>query len=235
MLTVGNNSAGVESLLGDGLLSCPCCGGGWAAGVTRSAAGFHGGPFPGGGPSAAGAVCSCGVTHVLLPAWLLSRRCDGDGGDRGDARAGRAGSGVPVDRGCVGGSGRYGAGQAAPVPRVGGAGAGVLYPAGRGLGGGSGAAGAGGRRLGDAVVAVAAAAAAARDRWPGRSRCRRGSWRPWSRWGRFCPRSVFRAVPGTCAVCPGVTVQRELPSAWAAACCHSRRAREGRRPRRDKA
>src|ERR1700692_2400936 len=27
LLTVGNNAAGVEELLGNGLLSCPCCGG----------------------------------------------------------------------------------------------------------------------------------------------------------------------------------------------------------------
>ena len=38
LLTVGNSTAGVESLLGDGLLSCPGCGGrlgGWGHAVRR--------------------------------------------------------------------------------------------------------------------------------------------------------------------------------------------------------
>ena len=38
MLTVGNNTAGVEELLGNGLLSCPGCGGrlgGWGHAARR--------------------------------------------------------------------------------------------------------------------------------------------------------------------------------------------------------
>jgi hypothetical protein len=43
--------------------------------------------------------------------------------------------------------------------------------------------------LGDAVVAVAAAVAAAGGRWPGvLTWCRGGSWPPCSRWGPCCPR-----------------------------------------------
>jgi hypothetical protein len=110
---------------------------------------------------------SCGVTHVLLPSWLLSRRCDGTAviGDM-LARAARgqgfrpiaAASGVPEDTvrdrlrrfrrsaGRVRGFFTRLAGVLAvdPVP---------LDPA--------------GGVLADAVVAVAAAAAAARGRWPG--------------------------------------------------------------------
>jgi hypothetical protein len=107
------------------------------------------------------------VTHVLLPAWVLSRRCDSTAviGDM-LARAARgqgfrsiaAASGVPEgtvrsrlrrfrsSAGRVRGffTGLAGGLAADPVP---------LEPAGSGLA--------------DAVVAVAAAAAAARGRWPG--------------------------------------------------------------------
>jgi hypothetical protein len=106
------------------------------------------------------------VTHVLLPAWLLSRRCDGTSviGDM-LARAARgqgfrliaAATGVPADtvrdrlrrfRGLAAGVREHftrlaGALAADPVP---------LDPA--------------GSVLGDAVVAVAAARAAAAGRWP---------------------------------------------------------------------
>ena len=109
---------------------------------------------------------SCGATHVLLPAWLLARRCDG-AGVIGDmlARAARgqgfrsiaAASGVPEDtvrdrlrrfRSSAGGVRAFFTGLAGvlavdPVP---------LDPA--------------GSVLGDAVVAVAAAGAAAAGRWP---------------------------------------------------------------------
>jgi hypothetical protein len=109
---------------------------------------------------------SCGVTHVLLPAWLLVRRCD-SAGVIGEmlARAARgqgfrsiaAASGVPEDtvrdrlrrfRTSAAGVREFftrlaGALAADPVP---------LDPA--------------GGVLGDAVVAVAAAAAAAAGRWP---------------------------------------------------------------------
>ena len=109
---------------------------------------------------------SCGVTHVLLPAWLLVRRCD-SAGVIGEmlARAARgqgfrsiaAASGVPEDtvrdrlrrfRTSAAGVREFftrlaGALAVDPVP---------LDPA--------------GGVLGDAVVAVAAAAAAAAGRWP---------------------------------------------------------------------
>ena len=127
---------------------------------------FHGGPVSGIGASAAGAVlfvqgdaCSSSGVAAVAPV----RR---DGGDRGHARAGGPGAGVPVDRGRVGvpedtvrgrlrrfrssaGRVREGftrlAGVLAvdPVP---------LDPA--------------GSAAGDAVVAVVAAAAAAAGRWP---------------------------------------------------------------------
>ena len=109
---------------------------------------------------------SCRATHVLLPAWLLSRRCDGTAviGDM-LARAARgqgfrsiaAASGVPEDtvRGRLrrfrSSAGRVrefftrlaGVLAVDPVP---------LDPA--------------GSAAGDAVVAVVAAAAAAAGRWP---------------------------------------------------------------------
>ena len=57
---------------------------------------------------------------MLLPAWLLARRCDGTAviGNM-LTRAPRA-LGVPEDGGRDGGAGGYGAGPAAPVPLVGG-------------------------------------------------------------------------------------------------------------------
>ena len=110
---------------------------------------------------------SCGVTHVLLPAWLLSRRCDGMAviGDmlaraaRGQGFRGIAAvSGVP--EGTVRGRLRRFRRSAGRVREFFTRLAGVLAvdpvpldPA--------------GSVLGDAVVAVAAAAAAARGRWPG--------------------------------------------------------------------
>ena len=109
---------------------------------------------------------SCGVTHVLLPAWLLARRCDGTAviGDM-LARAARgqgfrsiaAASGVP--EGTVRGRLRRFRASAARVREFFTRLAGVLAvdpvpldPA--------------GSVLADAVVAVAAAVSAARGRWP---------------------------------------------------------------------
>jgi hypothetical protein len=167
MLTVGNNSAGVEELLGNGLLLCPGCGGrvgGWGHAVWRRV--FMTGRIPVGVRPRRARCASCGVTHVLLPAWLLSRRCDGTAviGDM-LARAARgqgfrqiaAATGVPEDtvrdrlRRFRALSGRVrefftwlaGMLAADPVP---------LEPA--------------GSALADAVVAVAAAAVAAAGRWP---------------------------------------------------------------------
>ena len=89
MITVGNDEAVVEEDLFRGELSCPLCGGtlgghGWA--VLRSVFGARGlEPAPGlAGREPAkteerprrGRCRSCGATHVLLPARLLSRRCD---------------------------------------------------------------------------------------------------------------------------------------------------------------
>ena len=78
MLTVGNSAAVVEELLGSGGLSCPGCGGrlgghGWA--VTRTV--FGAGRLPVRTTPRRSRCAGCGATHVLLPAWMLSRRCDG--------------------------------------------------------------------------------------------------------------------------------------------------------------
>ena len=109
---------------------------------------------------------SCGVTHVLLPAWLLARRCDGvqvigdmlaRAAQGQGVRSIAAASGVPQDT--VRGRLRRFRGSAAGVREFFTRLAGVLAvdpvpldPA--------------GSVLGDAVVAVAAAASAARGRWP---------------------------------------------------------------------
>jgi hypothetical protein len=78
MLTVGNNRAGVEELLGNGLLSCPGCGdrlGGWGHAASRRV--FTTGRIPVAVRPRRARCAGCGVTHVLLPSWLLLRRCDG--------------------------------------------------------------------------------------------------------------------------------------------------------------
>ena len=167
MLTVGNSAAAAEELLGNGLLACPGCGGrlgGWGHAVLRRV--FTAGRLPVVVRPRRARCASCGATHVLLPAWLLLRRCDG-APVIGDmlARAARgqgfrsisAASGVPADtvrdrlRRFRGSAGRVrehftrlaGILAADPVP---------LDPA--------------GSVLGDAVTAVAAAWAAAAGRWP---------------------------------------------------------------------
>jgi len=167
LLTVGNSTAVAEELLRNGLLSCPGCGsrlGGWGHAVLRRV--FTAGRVVVGVRPRRARCGSCGVTHVLLPAWLLSRRCDGTAviGDM-LARAARgqgirsiaAASGVPLDtvrdrlRRFRSSAGRVrefftrlaGVLAVDPVP---------LEPA--------------GSVLGDAVVAVAAAAASAAGRWP---------------------------------------------------------------------
>jgi hypothetical protein len=168
MLTVGNNTVGVEELLGNGLLSCPGCGGrlgGWGHAARRRV--FMAGRVPVAVRPRRARCAWCGVTHVLLPAWLLARRCDGTAviGDM-LARAARgqgfrgiaAASGVPAGtvrdrlrrfRSLAGRVREFftrlaGVLALDPVP---------LDPA--------------GSPLADAVVAVAAAAAAAGGRWPG--------------------------------------------------------------------
>ena len=167
MLTVGNNAAGVEELLGNGLLLCPGCGGrlgGWGHAVRRPV--FMAGRVAVAVRPRRARCAACGVTHVLLPAWLLARRCDGTAviGDM-LARAARGqgfrsiavASGVP--EGTVRGRLRRFRGSAGRVRELFTRLAGVLAvdpvpldPAGSGLA--------------DAVVAVAAVAAAARGRWP---------------------------------------------------------------------
>ena len=168
MLTVGNNRAGVEELLGNGLLPCPGCGGrlgGWGHAARRLV--FAAGRVAVAVRPRRARCCSCGVTHVLLPAWLLSRRCDGTAviGEM-LARAARgqgfrkiaAASGVP--EGTVRGRLRRFRGSAGRVREFFTRLAGVLAPDPVPLD-------PAGSVLGDAVVAVAAAAAAARGRWPG--------------------------------------------------------------------
>ena len=167
MLTVGNSTVVVEELLGNGLLACPGCGGrlgGHGQAVRRQV--FRAGRVAVAVRPRRARCASCGVTHVLLPSWLLSRRCDGTAviGDM-LARAARGQgfrsiakvSGVPEGtvrsrlRRFRGSAGRIrefftrlaGVLAVDPVP---------LDPA--------------GSVLGDAVVAVAAAGAAAAGRWP---------------------------------------------------------------------
>src|SRR5438477_4053717 len=154
-------------MLGNGVLSCPGCGGrlgGHGHAVRRRV--FRRCRVPVSVQPRRARCSSCGVTHVLLPAWLLVRRCD-SAGVIGEmlARAARgqgfrsiaAASGVPEDtvrdrlrrfRTSAAGVREFftrlaGALAVDPVP---------LDPA--------------GGVLGDAVVAVAAAAAAAAGRWP---------------------------------------------------------------------
>ena len=83
MLTVNADRGVVERQLGGGELACPSCGGvlaRWGHGVARRVR------LPGepGGERDRHVVLvprrsrcrGCGVTHVLLPAWCLSRRAD---------------------------------------------------------------------------------------------------------------------------------------------------------------
>jgi hypothetical protein len=168
LLTVGNSAVVVEELLGNGLLSCPGCGGrlgGWGHASRRPV--FTAGRVAVAVRPRRARCAGCGVTHVLLPAWLLARRCDGTSvigdmlaraalgqGFRGIAAA----SGVP--EGTVRGRLRRFRSSAGRVREFFTRLAGVLAvdpvpldPA--------------GSPLADAVVAVAAAAAAAAGRWPG--------------------------------------------------------------------
>jgi hypothetical protein len=168
LLTVGNSQAVVEELLGNGLLACPGCGGrlgGWGHAARRRV--FTAGRIPVAVRPRRARCGSCGGTHVLLPAWLLARRCDataviGDMLARAALGQGfrsiAAVSGVP--EGTVRGRLRRFRSAAGRVREFFTRLAGVLAvdpvplePA--------------GGPLADAVVAVAAAAAAARGRWPG--------------------------------------------------------------------
>ena len=167
MLTVGNSGAVVEELLGNGLLSCPGCGGrlgGWGHAARRRV--FSAGRVPVAVRPRRARCAGCGVTHVLLPAWLLARRCDGTSviGDmlaraaRGQGFRGIAvATGVPEDT--VRGRLRRFRSSAGRVREFFTRLAGVLSPDPVPLD-------PAGSVLADAVVAVAAAAAAARGRWP---------------------------------------------------------------------
>ena len=167
MLTVGKDERAVEGLLASGGLACPGCGGRLARwGHARRRMVF--GPGRRGRPvRPRRSRCSgCRVTHVLLPVSVLARRPD-EAGVVGAALAAAArGAGhrriardLGLPEGTVRGWLRRFAGRAGlvrevftrvaaavspdPVP---------LEPA--------------GSPLADAVVAVAAAAAAVRGRWP---------------------------------------------------------------------
>lgn len=167
MLTVGNSTAVAEDLLRNGGLSCPGCGGrlgGWGHAVPRRV--FTAGRVPVSVRPRRARCGSCRATHVLLPAWVLARRCDGTAviGDM-LARAARgqgfrsiaAASGVPEDT--VRGRLRRFRALAGRVREFFTRLAGALSPDPVPLG-------PAGSVLGDAVVAVAAAGAAAAGRWP---------------------------------------------------------------------
>jgi hypothetical protein len=167
VLTVGNDAAGVERMLGEGSLRCPLCGGRLARwGHARRRVVF--------GPGRKGReirprrsrCAGCGVTHVLLPARLLLRRPDEAvvigaslaAAARGQGHRRIAGE-LQVPEDTVRGWLRRAAGRAGQVREVfTGVAAAVsadpvpLDPA--------------GSPLADALVAVAAAAAAAAGRWP---------------------------------------------------------------------
>ena len=167
MLTVGMDARGVERMLEEGGLSCPGCGGrlarwGYAQRRVVFGLGRRGRPVR----PRRSRCTGCGVTHVLLPAGLLSRRPDeaqvigaalaAAACGQGHRRIARV-LGVPADT--VRGWLRWLAGRAGqvrdvftrvaaavsadPVP---------LAPA--------------GSPARDAVVAVAAAAEAIASRWP---------------------------------------------------------------------
>jgi len=144
----------VEELLVNGLLSCPGCDGqlGGRGHAARRRV-FSARRVPVGLRPRRARCGSCGVTHVLLPARLLARRCDGTAviGDM-LARVAR-GQEVPGDRGRDGGAGGYGAGAGCAGSACRRAGCGSSSPGWPGLVAGSGAAGPGGesdgRRGGD--------------------------------------------------------------------------------------
>ena len=207
--------AAVEELLGNGLLSCPGCGGrlgGWGHAVRRQV--FAAGRVPVSVRPRRARCSSCGATQCSSSGVAAGRSLRWDGGDRGHARAGGPRPGVPVDRGRVRGAGGDGPGPAAPVPVLGGQGPVALHPAGGRACGGPGAAGAGGQRR--------------RGRGGGGRRgggCGRGPVAGAHGVGLgargrghdgVAPVPVRRLLPGSrghAAACPGVTVQRGFPSA----------------------
>jgi hypothetical protein len=120
VLTVNGDGALVERQLAGGELICPGCGGvlgGWGHARLRPVRVAE-------GPDAVlvprrSRCRGCGATHVLLPAWCLSRRAD-EGVVIGAALQAAAGGGrAPEDRGGAGPPGLDGAGVAAPVRRPG--------------------------------------------------------------------------------------------------------------------
>jgi transposase-like protein len=77
VLTVNGDRAAVERQLAGGELGCPSCGGvlgGWGYGRERRVRVLAGPDVP---LMPRRSRCRrCGATHVLLPAWCLSRRAD---------------------------------------------------------------------------------------------------------------------------------------------------------------
>jgi hypothetical protein len=167
VLTVGNDAAGVEQMLEEGSLCCPLCGGrlarwGHARGRTVFGPGRKGREMR----PRRSRCAACRVTHVLLPARLLLRRADEAAvvgaalaaAARGLGRR-RIAAELEVPEDTVRGWLRRAAGRAGQVREVFTKVAAVvsadpvpLEPA--------------GSPLADALVAVAAAAAAVAGRWP---------------------------------------------------------------------
>ena len=215
MLTVGNSAAVVEELLGNGLLSCPGCVGrlgGHGHAARRRV--FTAGRIAAGFRPRRSRCSSCGSTHVLLPSWLLLRRCDCTAvigemlarAARGEGfRSIAAASGVPQDT-VRDRLRRFRASACGVRERF----TRLARPA----GGGPGAAGPGWPRCGRRGGRCRRRGGGRCGPLAWRSRCRRGGSPRWSRRGRCCPRPLrsgrFSRIGA--ALCPGVRLQREFPS-----------------------
>ena len=167
VLTVEVDAARVEVRLAAGELGCPGCGGvlrpwGWARGrrVRRWSGSVWLRPRR-------SRCAGCGVSHVLLPVFVLVRRADAVGVIGAALAAKAAGAGGGVGGGLGGGRGgrvggwrRRSAGRAEAVRAaftvvLVGVGVDPVVPA------------VTGSPFGDAVAAVVAAAVSVRSRWPG--------------------------------------------------------------------
>jgi hypothetical protein len=167
VLTVGNDAAGVERMLQEGGLACPDCGGRLAGhGHARERRVFGPGRSSDRVRPRRARCTACRVTHVLLPVRLLLRRADeaaviGAGLAAGalgqGCRRAAAELGVPADT--VRGWLRRFAGRAGQVREAFTRAAAALSPDPVPLE-------PAGSPLADAVVAVAATAAAVAARWP---------------------------------------------------------------------
>ncbi len=76
VLTVGANAAEVEGQLAGGELECPCCGGVLARWGWARARVLRGGQGPVRLRPRRARCAGCGVSHVLLPVFVLARRVD---------------------------------------------------------------------------------------------------------------------------------------------------------------